>query len=243
MPVATQSLREIVTAAPFAAAVLERFDIDLCSRADTQLEQVCAELRLSVDQVLEKLSDAESKASGATAPDFKNLSLTQLIRHIVRTHHQYVRQELPRLVELSRKIADVEKVPQYTAVATLIEQLHTDLFSHLGKEEEILFPYVVRLEEAAEDRSSAPHAFFQSVAHPVSVMIAEHDSAGEILDRMRHLTNGFDPPAWACPRSIAFHAGLAAFAGNLQQHVLLENGLLFPRAIALEARVWQRRQS
>ena len=59
----------------------------------------------------------------------------------------------------------------------LIEQLHVEMFAHLEKEEQMLFPYIVRLEEAAEDRSAVPYACFRSVAQPVSVMVREHDSA------------------------------------------------------------------
>lgn len=243
MPTATQSIREIVTAEPSAAAVFERFEIDLCSQADAQLERVCATLQLSVDQVLEKLSDAESQAHGALAPDVGSYSMTRLIQHIVRTHHQTVRQELPRFAELSRRIAGKhgEKAPQYKAVATLIEQLRDEMFAHLEKEEQVLFPYIVRLEEAAEDRSAAPYACFRSVAQPISVMVQEHDSADEILGQIRQLTNGFAPPQWACARNTAFHASLAAFDSDLRQHVHLENDLLFPRAIALEGELKQRR--
>src|SRR6516165_5006730 len=118
MPTAIQSIREIVTAEPSAAAVLERFEIDLCSQADDQLERVCAELQLSVDQVIEKLADAELQARGAIVPDVESYSLRRLIQHIVRTHHQTVRQELPRFAELSQRIAGKhgEMAPQYKEV-------------------------------------------------------------------------------------------------------------------------------
>jgi len=106
MLTATQSIREIVTSEPLAATVLERFEIDLCSEADVQLENVCAELQLSVEQVLEKLADAESRANCAIAPDLERYSLTRLVQHIVRTHHQTVRQELPQFAELSQRIAE-----------------------------------------------------------------------------------------------------------------------------------------
>ena len=243
MPTASQSIREILTAEPSAAAVLERFDIDLCSQADAQLERVCAELRLSVDQVLEKLADAESRANGAVAPDLESYSLTRLIQHIVRTHHQTVRQELPRFAELSQRIASRhgEEASYFEAVARLIKQLHAEMFAHLEKEEQVLFPYVVQLEEAAEDRLPAPSACFSSVAQPVSVMIQEHDSAEAIVAEIRRLTHGFEPPAWACPRNAAFHANLAAFEADLRQHVHIENDLLFPRAVELEAELRQGR--
>lgn len=243
MPTATQSIREIVTADPSAAGVFERFEIDLCSQADAQLERVCTELQLSVDQVLEKLADAESQAKGAIAPDLENYSLARLIQYIVRTHHQTVRQELPRFAELSQRIASKhsEKAPQYRSVATLIEQLRAEMFAHLEKEEQMLFPYIVRLEEALEDRSPAPCACFRSVAQPVSVMVREHDSAEGLLAQLRQLTNGFQPPAWACPRNAAFHASLAAFEADLRKHVHIENDLLFPQAITLESKLAQRR--
>ena len=237
MPTATQSIGEIVTAEPSAAAVLERFEIDLCSQADAQLEHACAELQLSVDQVLEKLTEAESRASGTTVPRVESYSLTRLIQHIVRTHHQTVRQELPRFAELSQRIArnHGDKSPQYKTVATLIEQLRAEMFAHLEKEEQVLFPYIVRLEEAADDRSTPPYACFQSVGQPISAMVREHDSAEEIVAQIRELTNGFEAPEWACARAIAFHASLAAFETDLRRHVHLENDLLFTRAIAMEA--------
>ena len=239
MPTATQSIREIVTAEPSAAAVFERFEIDLCLQANAELARVCAEQQLSVDQVLEKLADAEAQARGALVADVENYSLTRLIQHIVRSHHQTVRQELPRFVELSQRIASKhgEKGPHFKTMARLIVRLRDEMFAHLEKEEQMLFPYIVRLEEAAQDHAAAPDACFRSVAQPVSVMTIEHESAEGIVAELRELTKGFEPPHWACARNSAFHASLAEFEKDLQLHVHLENDLLFPRAIALEAEI------
>jgi len=104
----------------------------------------------------------------------------------------------------------------------------------------VLFPYIVRLEEASEDGFAKPYACFRSVAQPISMMMREHDSAEGIVAQLRELTNGFEPPKWACPRNSAFHASLAVFEKDLRQHVQLENDLLFPRAIALEAKFAER---
>jgi len=242
MSTATLSIREIVTAEPSAAAVLERFQIDLCKRSDEHLDRACADLQLSIDQVLEKLADAKATARDAFVPDLENYSLSRLIQHIVRTHHQTVRRELPRFAELSHRIATKHgaKAPQYKAVAALIEQLCGDMFGHLRKEEHVLFPYIARLEEAWESREAAATGCFLSVAQPVSMMMQEHDTAEGIVAQIRTATNGFTAPDWACSRNAAFHAGLAAFADDLRQHVHVENDLLFPRAIDLEADIRRR---
>ncbi|HEY2860263.1 MAG TPA: DUF542 domain-containing protein [Terracidiphilus sp.] len=243
MATATQSLREIVTAKPSAVAILERFEIDLCSQADAQLERVCAELQLSVDQVLEKLADAESLAGGTLAADVESYSLTRLIQHIVRTHHQTVRQDLPRYVELSQRIADKhgDQAPEFRAAAPLIRQLRDEMFAHLEKEEQILFPHIVRLEESTEHHAAASACCFASVTQPIAMMMREHHAAEGILAEVRGLLHGFTAPDWACARNAAFHAGLAAFEKDLQQHVHLENDLLFPRAAALETQLKARR--
>ncbi len=73
MPTSTQSIREIIAKQPSAIQIFHRFDIDLCLQGDLSLEGACKELQLSVDQVLEKLSDAEAQEGGGAALDPETL--------------------------------------------------------------------------------------------------------------------------------------------------------------------------
>src|SRR5579864_6112846 len=136
MSTATQSIREIVTRRPSAAKIFHRFDIDLCMQADSSLEAACQELQLSVDQVLEKLADAEAKESGGVAFDPLTVSLGRLIRHIVRVHHHCVRQELPGLAEMASKVAAKkrDRDPELVNVAELVEELRGEMYAHIEKE-------------------------------------------------------------------------------------------------------------
>lgn len=242
MATATQSIREIVATQPSAAAILERFEIDLCANANNSLSETCTELQLSTEQVLEKLEQDERASSGAHSLDPASLSPGRLIQYIVRTHHQYVRRELPRLAELARRIAGKhgERAPELERIAALVGELETDLFAHLQKEELVLFPYIAQLDQAASS-AYLPEACFASVRQPISMMIREHDSAQTILEEIRLLTGDFTPPAGACLTRTAFYAGLRDFAADLQRHIHLEDNALFPRAIALEAESRARR--
>ncbi|MGD1064292.1 MAG: iron-sulfur cluster repair di-iron protein [Terracidiphilus sp.] len=243
MPTLTQSIREIVFNQSSAAAVLLRFDIDLCSHADESLKQACAELQLSVDQVLEKLSDAAARENGAVPADLASYSLNRLIQHIVRTHHQYVRCELPRLVEMAHKLAGKhgDRAPELKEVKTVLDDLRAEMFAHLEKEEQVLFPFIAQMEEETAGSALPARACFQTVAQPVSIMLREHESAERLVAEMRKLTNDFNAPTWACPTHVAFYAGLKQFERDLRQHVHLENDILFPRAIEMEAALNQRR--
>ena len=234
----TQSIREIVKTHPSATKIFQRFDIDLCSQADNSLERACAELQLSVDQVLEKLSDAESEESGATAPDPANLPLSRLIRHIVRVHHHNVRQELPRLTETAGKVAAKrgDRAPVLERIAELLETLHAEMLAHIQKEEQVLFPLIAQMDQDSIIAHPPGHPCFRSVSFPISLMEQEHDSANHIMEELRNLTQGFEPPEWGCIAHIALFSGIREFESDLKQHIRLENEVLFPRAIQTEYR-------
>lgn len=236
MPTSSQSIGEIISKHSTAAAILQRFDIDLCAQAGQPLERACAELQLSVDQVLEKLADAEIDEPGAAPADPATLSISRLIQHIVRIHHRRVRQQLPQLLEMSEVLAAKrgDRAPELNAVKTLLYGLRADLNAHIEKEEQILFPFISQMDQDSTVVYPPAHACFRSVTQPVFMMVQEHESAAHIVAELNRITNGFQPPAWACTTHTALFDGLKAFESDLKQHIHLENEVLFPRAIELE---------
>ena len=67
-------------------------------------------------------------------------------------------------------------------------------------------------------------------------MTQEHDAAGALLAYIWRLSNNFTTPPEACPTYHAFYDGLSDFEKDPHQHIHLENNILVPRAIELEAR-------
>jgi regulator of cell morphogenesis and NO signaling len=116
-----------------------------------------------------------------------------------------------------------------------LARLDEELTQHLAKEEAVLFPYIVSLERAIAEGGAKPHGCFGTVANPVAMMTQEHDAAGVVLAEIRQLSHNFVTPADACPTYHAFYDGLKDFEQDLHQHIHLENNILFPRAIDLEA--------
>jgi len=72
------------------------------------------------------------------------------------------------------------------------------------------------------------------VQNPVRMMAMEHDSAGELLRKMREVTNGYTVPEDGCMSYRLLYRALPEFEADLHEHIHLENNILFPRAIALE---------
>lgn len=236
MATASQSIREIVASQASAATILQRFEIDLCSSANQSLTQACSDLQLSVDQVLEKLAVAEAEQNGAPPVDPASMSLEKLVQYIVRRHHRLVRQELPRLAMLAHKLASKhgDRAPELIAIDELMDELQGEMIAHLEKEENVLFPYVVHLDQNLGLARPTASACFRRVSQPVRMMMNEHENALRILRELRQLTNGFTAPEWACATHVSFHTGLRAFEADLKQHIQLEDDVLFPRAVEME---------
>jgi regulator of cell morphogenesis and NO signaling len=237
MATTTQTVREIALEQPTSIRVFEKYGIDYCCGGRKPLSEACTAGNIEIDAVLEALElAAQSPAVGSA--DWAQESLEALSRHIVETHHAYVKRELPRLAILTQKVVNRHGAarPELRAIQSILGELDEELTQHLAKEEAVLFPYVVLLERASTQGGSRPRGCFDSVASPIAMMTQEHDAAGALLVDIRRLSGGFTTPPDACPTYHAFYDGLKEFEKDLHQHIHLENNILFPRAIELEAR-------
>lgn len=231
---ATTTLGALVTAHPDLARALERMGLDYCCGGERTLAEACAEQGIDVGEVAVELAAHAGERGpepwAAMAPD-------ALVEHIEATHHAYLHAELPRLAALADKVVAVHgaRHPELVEVRPVYADLQADLVPHLLKEERVLFPMVHELVAAAREGRPAPAFHCGSLRHPVSVMLAEHDRAGDLLDELRRLTGGYTPPDDACASYRALYAGLAEVEADTHLHVHKENNVLFPAVLALEA--------
>jgi len=223
------AIGSMVSAQPGLARVFERLGLDYCCGGKQTLAQACANKGLDAATVIAMLEAAS--VAPTTEMDPAGMTLTQLADHIEQTHHVYVKAELPRLVEMAEKVAHKHawRDARLPAVAATVVALANEMTSHMQKEEMILFP-LVRQIYAGE--TSGFHC--GSIANPIRVMEAEHESAGNATARLRELTDGFTPDAEACNTHRTLLASLAEFESDLHRHVHKENNILFPRALAKE---------
>ena len=167
-----------------------------------------------------------------TVEDVAVMSLTELADHIEQTHHTYLHSELPRLDEMTEKVASVhgERDPRLHQIREIFLALATEMSNHMMKEERILFPMVRQL-DASE---TTPTFHCGSLANPIRQMESEHTQAGSALEDLRELADGYTPPDWACNTYRAMLDALARFDHDLQLHMRKEGEVLFPRALEME---------
>ena len=232
-----RTVRELVLEIPESTRIFEKLGIDYCCGGDRSLEEACAASNLSVDEVLDSLELAEQTARAKQKDrHWQAEALADLVAHINGTHHKYTREEISRLGPLFDKVVSVhgKNHPELQHLRATFRGLAQELTMHMMKEEAVLFPYIVRMEEAVIQREPVLPPPFGTVRNPVAMMMHDHDSAGEALRAMRQASAGYMPPADACVSYQTLYKALADFEKDLHQHIHLENNILFPRAIEME---------
>lgn len=214
-----QTVGTLSTTRPHAVKVFQRHGIDFCCGGGRLLSEACAAKALDVDAVLAEIAAEEARA---TSPEVRwdQEPLPNLIAHLIERFHEPLWEDLPRLHAMADKVHRVhgDKDPRLAALASLVRAFREELESHLAKEEQVLFPWILR------QGTPAPRA-------PITVMLHEHDEAAEMLAQLRALTDDFALPAGACNTWTALWQGLEAFDRDLREHIALENNVLFPRAL------------
>ena len=156
--------------------------------------------------------------------------LASIIEFILTRFHEPLRRKLPRLVERAAEVERSETVEPLcpAGLADHLEQVRLAVESHLAKEEKILFPLILAGRGAG-------------AWMPIKVMMTEHDDHLQNLQRTRALTHDFGLPSTASTSWRDLYVELKRLEDELNQHIDLENNVLFTRAMTGEALEGQRR--
>lgn len=225
------TLAELIARHPALAGEFERLGFDYCCHGDRTLAASCAASGHPLQEALTAVARELSRHDRPYEVHWPELCLVDLVDHIQDVHHRYLHLELPFLAALSARAvsADGGQHPELARVADLVSSLNDELFPHLAREEDIVFPAI---RELAAGRSGFA---FGSVSNPIAVVMAEHERVSEVLRELREVSSGFAAPEDASQHHRRLYERLSAVESDTHVHVMKENSFLFPRAIVLEA--------
>src|SRR5437764_8940928 len=143
----TKTVRELALEMPDATRVFEKLKIDYCCGGGKTLEAACAAAGVKISDVADLLERAKAlRGQGGAADEFLSMPLAELVNYILEKHHTFTKEEMERIAALTAKVgaAHGERHPELSRVAALFEKLCDALRPHMMKEEQVLFPYIVR---------------------------------------------------------------------------------------------------
>jgi regulator of cell morphogenesis and NO signaling len=229
---------QIALANPASRRILEDAGIDYCCGGGKSLREACMHADVPAEEILNRLQQ-QSESAGPEEAQWAAAPLADLTRHIQDHHHQYVRDSIPRIRTLLSKVRERHAAnhPEIGRIEGLFSEVAREMLMHMQKEEHVLFPYIDAVERSANGNGPLEPPFFQTVKNPIHMMMREHDAAGELVRQIRVASSEYKPPTDACTTFRATYQELQQFEEDLHLHVHLENNILFPRAVELEARV------
>jgi len=216
-----ESVGKIVARRPEAAGVFKRHEIDFCCGGKRTLEEACAERGLAPDRVIDEIEN-EGAGGERSGPPWETRPLGELIDHIVGKYHADLTRQVPLITGWAAQVHNAhgpQDPERYSALETVLTDLSAEIFAHMLKEEQVLFPWI----RQGNGRTAGD---------PIRVMNTEHEAVARSLARIRELTDGFSLPDYACPTMEALWAALEELDAELRDHIHLENNILFPRALA-----------
>jgi len=223
------SVAEIAIEHPSAVSIFNKYHVDFCCGGKLPLQKACEKVGVNPNVVMEELLSAEEKSIPGTIR-FDSWDTALLSDFIVQHHHQYVKRNIPQLKELIEKVCEAhgETIMELASLKNSFEALSQELLQHMEKEELILFPGIKRLfgeKKIPVDNTPIP----MNLQSPMKVMEDEHTHAGDLIKKIRSLTNNYTPPPSACPTFKVTYKRLQEFDQDLMQHIHLENNVLFTK--------------
>lgn len=141
------------------------------------------------------------------------------VDYILQRYNNVHRAQFEELVPLAQKVAQVHADTFPAEIAGLLAYMQNELLMHMMKEERMLFPMINQ-------------GVGRGAAMPISVMMHEHEEHDRAIARLKELTDNFQPPEGACRSWTRLYALAKEMADDLNDHIHLENDILFARVLA-----------
>lgn len=217
------------------AEIFKKYNLDFCCGGKKTIAQACNDKKIDIMEIENELNKIDSQDT-QTMHKFDEWELDFLVDYILNTHHKYVKNAIPVLLDYTSKVAKVhgQEHPEVITIANKFYEAADELNGHMCKEEQILFPYIKQLVSAKSNKSSIPGSVFETIKNPINMMEHEHDVVGDIFKTIRELSNNYTPPEDGCTTYKVSFLKLKEFEEDLHQHIHLENNILFPKSIKLE---------
>ncbi|EOU1841710.1 iron-sulfur cluster repair di-iron protein [Clostridium perfringens] len=222
------SLGEVVTVYPAVVKKFNDMELDYCCGGSKSLEVALKEKGVDVDKFVEDLNKEfkEFKFENSQYVDWREKSSEELISHIVETHHGETFRLLKEIDPLMVKVFRVHfsHGPELLMkVHSLFGKLKCELEEHLLKEENILFPLMIKYDKAKDEKEK------KEIEEDIRIIVNEHEAAGDILKELAEVTDDYKVPEWGCISFKLLYDYLHDLEKDLFIHIHKENNILFPR--------------
>lgn len=221
------------------AYVLFYFGIHFFDYSEHTLAEVCRERGLKVEQVVRELESpthlAETDLPLVTYP------IDLILEYLKHSHFLFIKHKLPYIKSL---IEDFKAIhPDFQMVERDLKIVFPlfveDFIEHIYEEEDTLFSYIRTLERAAKGKYNPSRLFFLMEKNSIQKFAMEHEAHDDEMAGIRRITKDYSINVDTPLHVKVLYNELKGFEKSLITHARIENEILLPKAMAVEAKVKQ----
>jgi regulator of cell morphogenesis and NO signaling len=241
----SKSLAEIVSENYSYGAVLHQFGIDFFKYPYQTLEAICKARHISPSMVTRELEHKnQSNHSESHAVHFARLSkypVDMVIDYLKQSHRIFMRRRLPYMTDL---VAHTQLPDRNSAYYEIVNDLKIafplfaeDFIHHILDEETNIFSHILRLDDVVYHQMPLSKIYFAMESHSMMKFAASHTTDDDDMTGIREMTNHYQITEETPFMLKVLYTELLAFEQELSEHATIENQILIPKALQLEAKV------
>jgi regulator of cell morphogenesis and NO signaling len=227
---------EVVARNYNAAGIFRQYGLDFCCGGGISLREACERSNVQLNDILSELGqlDKETMQGGG---NFLAWEIPYLAGYIADTHHGFVRRKIEEISAYAEKVAAVHgsRHPENIQIQQTFNELAYEMMTHMKAEEDSAFPLIEEIDRKRKKGEPVSEEEIKKLKEELKEMENDHDGAGNLMKKIRQLSNDFTPPPDACATYTILYKNLEGFEEDLHRHVHLENNILFRKAEKLIA--------
>ena len=220
--------------------VFKEFNIDYSIEGNKNFLTVCEHKNIDSKKIINKLVAAHKDVY--YLQNYNSWKLDFLIEFLSEIHHNYKEENILILKQYSKKVADLysKEYPELLEVNNIIQGVSEEILEHMKNEETILFPYLNELLKL-ENASSTSKYNSSKKLKIIDSFEDEHYKIRKTFQKIATLTNYYILPENICNSFKLLYIKLKNFDDRLQEHIHIENNILFPKAKKLQFKVFSKK--
>ncbi len=214
--------------------VISRFGI-LLGFGDASIENICKKNQINIDfflTILNAFHDPQYLDNNY----LQSFSVKLLIDYLQKTHNYYLQNKIPEIECLISDMVSESEVDKesHKLLQKFFEEYKHELIKHIEEEENIVYPYVIDLENALSDKKVTATLLSQIKDNSITSYEDEHDNVEEKLMDLKNIIIKYLPASKNQQSRYKLLKELTVLEKDLVDHARMEDLVLVPKVEILE---------
>lgn len=230
-------MADVIIHDPTLVPIINRFGIYL-GFGDATIEEICHKKNLNV-QFFITIINAFHDSQYFPARQLQNFSVELIIDYLQKAHRYFLEEKLPEISELIEETIEdtTDKRSPFMVILKFLTRYKEELTRHIGREEEIVYPYVLKLNAALFSGEVTDALKKQVQQMPIEKYEAEHENVeAKIFDLkniiIRHLPVPNNQRLW-----YKILREIFTLEKELNEHARIEDLILVPKVEIMEQKI------